>query len=135
MSAVQGAYSRDIYANGSRLFSDRVVAQAVAASGNITYDVETAGSDFLTVQGDMTGAAITDLTIAVQPYEEDGRTLSAVALTPLVASSPANVVGGGNVYALAKYDVYGLGRVRITWRNANAGGQTINRASWRLSGF
>jgi hypothetical protein len=128
-------YSQTIIAPGSRLFSDRVLAQPIGIGGQLTYDVECSGSDYLTVQGDLTGAAIGDLTMAVQPYEEDNITLSSVVLTPITAQSPANIFAGGHVYGLAKYDVAGIGRVRIFWRNLNAGAQTLTRGSWRCVGY
>jgi hypothetical protein len=129
-----GAFSQDIIAKGSRLFSDRVTGVALGAStGQTTYDVECSGSDFLTVQGDMTGAAIGDLTVTVVPYEEDNVTPGGIGLAPVTAV--ANTISGGHVYAYGKYDITGVGRVRITWKNSNAGGQTLTRGSWRCSGY
>jgi hypothetical protein len=130
-----GVFSRDIIAAGSRLFSDRITGVSLGTGVSTTYDVEVSGSDFLTVQGDLTGAALGDLVMTVQPFEEDGVTLSSVVLTPIAASSPANIFAGGHAYGIQKYDVTGIGRVRVFWKNNNAGTQTLTRGSWRASGF
>jgi hypothetical protein len=128
-----GAYSQDIIAKGSRLFSDRVVAAPLATGASTTYDVECSGSDFLVVQGDLTGAAIGDLAVGVQPFEEDNVTLSGAILVPVQA--PANVFNAGHVYSYAKYDITAVGRVRVFWKNNNAGAQTLTRGSWRCTGW
>jgi hypothetical protein len=128
-----GAFSRTILAPGSRLFSDRAVAQPVGIGGAFTWDIEVSGGDWLVIQGDLTGAAIGDLTVTVQPYEEDNVTLSGVVLTPPVA--PANIFAAGHVYLYNKFDVVGIGRVRVSWKNNNAGAQTLTRASWRCTGY
>jgi|SRR5215471_6769491 len=125
-------YSRDIIAPGKRLYSDRVTGQSVLTGQSSVVDVETSGSSRLTVQGDLTGAAIGDLAITVQPYLEDNITLSNVVLTPVQA--PANVLGGGHVSSYAEYDITGLGRCRILAKNNNAGTQTLG-LSWRCSGI
>jgi hypothetical protein len=130
-----GVFSRDIIAPGTRLFSDRITGVSLGTGVSTTYDVECSGSDFLVVQGDLTGAAIGDLAITVQPFEEDGVTLSSVVLTPVAADSPANILNGGHVYAFAKYNVTAIGRVRIFWKNNNAGTQTLTRGSWRATGY
>jgi hypothetical protein len=126
-------YSQDIIATAKRLHSDVVVGQSLATGASYSYDVECSENDWLTVEGDLTGAALGDLAITVQPYEGDNVTLSAVVLTPVAA--PANVFASGHAYAYARYDVIGVGRVRISWKNNNAGTQTLTRASWRCAGF
>ena len=128
-----GVFSQTIIAPGSRLDSDVITNVSLGTGVSTTYDVEVSNSDWLVVQGDLTGGAITDLVPTVQPFEADGLTLSSVVLTPTQA--PANVLNGGHVYAYQKYDVVGIGRVRIFWKNANAGTQTLTRGSWRTQGF
>ena len=130
-----GVFSQDQIAKGSRLFSDIVTGISLLTTATTSYDVECSGGDFLTISGDLTGAAIGDLSITVQPFEQDGVTLAAVVLAPIAAASPANILIGGHVYAIAKYDITGIGRVRIFWKNNNAGTQTLTRGSWRVSGF
>jgi|SRR5215469_3019346 len=125
-------YSQDIIAPGKRLFSDRVTNQSLTTGASQVVDVEVSGTSRLTVQADLTGAAIGDLAVTVQPYEEDNITLSAVVLTPVQA--PANVVNAGHVNSYAEYDVTGLGRCRIFAKNNNAGTQTLTRLSWRATG-
>lgn len=98
-------------------------------SGNNIIQCE--GDSTLTVQVDMTGAAIGDVTVQVNPVAADGATISGVNLVPFAA--PANIASGGHVYFYAEYDVSGLGAVRVQAKNNNAGAQTITRASWRLS--
>jgi hypothetical protein len=128
-------YSQDILAVGSRMSQDVVVNQSLATNGNYTYDVECATSDWLTVMGDLTGAAVTDLVISVFPFEGDNLTLSPVALTQASATPTVGVAQGGHVYVQGRYDIGGIGRVRIQWHNANAGTQTLTRGSWRTENW
>ena len=113
-------------------------AQAITGGGGV-YDllgpegppkINCEGDSTLVVQVDMTGAASGDLTTAVNPYEADGATLNAVALPVVQSTGPT--FAGGKVMYYGQYDVSGVDAVRIRLTNANAGGQTISRASWRL---
>jgi hypothetical protein len=117
-----------------RLNQDVVVNNSLNPSGTFTYDVDVAGSDWLAVEGSLTGSAIGDLAISVQPFLGDNVTLSAVVLAPST-TPPPNVVSGPNVFATSQYDVRGYGRVRIIWQNKNASTQTLNQASWHLENW
>ena len=123
------AYSQDQIAKGAHLESDIVSNPTLAAAGTQNIDVEVAGVARLTILGDLTGAAIGDLAITVQPYFGDNVTLEAVVLSPMY-TPPANVVAGGHVSSYAEYDVTGLGRVRILAKNNNVGAQAL-KVSWR----
>jgi hypothetical protein len=128
----QGAYSQDILATAKRLDSDVKTGQSVASGASYTYDVEVSNSDWLEISATLTGAAIGDLAVTVQPYFGDNVTLESVVLTPVAA--PANVFSGGVVSYYARYDVIGIGKVRIFAKNNNAGSQTLG-LSWRTQGF
>lgn len=128
-----GVFSQAILAPGSRLDSDVITGISLTTGLTTTYDVEVSNSDWLVIQGDLTATAAADLAITVQPFEADGLTLSSVVLAATLA--PANVLNGGHAYQYAKYDVVGIGRVRIFWKNNNAATQTLTRGSWRTQGF
>jgi len=113
----------------SHLVRDVITNISLATTVQTTYDVEVAGTDWITVQGDLTGAANGDLGVTVTPFEEDNVTLTALPLTEAVKQGPT--VSGGHVYYYGKFDVTGIGRVRIAWKNNNAGTQTLTRGSWR----
>jgi hypothetical protein len=117
----------------SRLMRDTIVNQSLATGASVTYDVECSATDWLTVQGDLTGAAAADLSVNVFPYENDGVTLTPIPLAPAV--TVANTLSGGHIYAYDKFDVTGIGRVRIAWKNNNAGTQTLTRGSWRAQNW
>lgn len=108
-----------------------VSGEALAAAASRTYDVEVSGDDWIVVQGDLTGSANGDLTVTVAPYSDDGVTLTAFAIVPSASGGPTNQSGRVRFYG--KYDVLGIGKVRITWTNNNAGSQTLN-GSWRTAG-
>lgn len=127
--------SIDIIAKGARLDSDVITNVPLGAGLSTTYDVEVSNSDWLVIEGDLTATALADLVMTVQPFEGDGVTLSAVVLAPIAAATPAQVLSGGHAYGIAKYDVTGIGRVRIFWKNGNVGAQTLTRGSWRTQGF
>jgi len=123
------AYSRDIIAPGTHLESDVITGINVNTGVSYTVDVEVAGTARLTILGDMSGTAIGDLAITVQPYFGDNVTLEGVVLSPM-GTPPANVLAGGRVSSYAEYDVTGLGRVRIFAKNNNVAIQGL-KLSWR----
>lgn len=119
---------------GKKLWEDVVTAQALASGATYIYDVECTATDWLVVEGELTGAANGDLAITVTPYEADGVTLQANTLIP-ATTSVGPTFAAGVVQFLGKYDVLGIRRVRIVAKNNNAGPQTLNRLSWRVQGF
>jgi hypothetical protein len=128
------AFSQTILPKGARLDQDVVLnTPLVATTGVFTYDVEVSYSDWLVTEAMMTGSAIADLAVTVQPFEGDNVTLSAVVLTP--QNNPPEVMSAGSIYHYARWDVIGLGRVRIFYANKNAAAQTLSMASWRTQGF
>lgn len=99
------------------------VGDAIAASATNNYDFDVSDFDNFTVLAAMSGAAITDLVVGVEAFDSTGAVVPinlAAAIT-----SPANIVSGGNVYAVQQYDTRGLSQVRVTVKNANAGAQTV----------
>jgi hypothetical protein len=108
-----------------------VLAAAIAAAGNNDTDILSGGDSTLAVEVEMTGAAVSDLTVSVQPYESDAATVMPVSMP--VVQSVGPTVNAGKVYYYAQFDVTGVDKVRLRITNNNAGGQTINRASWRLA--
>jgi|SRR5215471_11244145 len=125
-------YAQTIIAPGAHLESDIVSNPTLGAGLTQNVDVEVAGTSRFTVLGDLTGAAIGDLAVTVQPYFGDNVTLEGVVLSPLQVV--ANVLAGGHVSSYAEYDVTGLGRVRILAKNNNAGAQAL-KVSWRTQGI
>lgn len=91
------------------------------------------GDDELTVEVDMTGGAVGDLGVTCLPYASDNATVIPSPLPAISAPAVNPVFVAGHVYWVAKYDVSGQEMVRIDVKNNNVAGQTITRASWRLS--
>jgi hypothetical protein len=106
--------------------------QSLASGASTQQDVGVSGSDELTVEVDMNGAATGDLTVSVYPYESDGTTLMPITVPIIGSTGPTFVTS--RVYFIGHYDVSATERVRITITNNNAGAQTLNRASWRCIG-
>lgn len=106
-------------------------AVAIGAGANNDTDIYCGGDSKLNVMVQMTGGAIGDITIAVRPYEADNLTVQPQPLAAI--RNPANVATGGKVYAEAEFDVQGFEKVQLRITNNNAGAQTLDRASWRLS--
>jgi len=85
----------------------------------------------LTVDYEMTGGASADLLVSVIPCKSDGTPMTNVSLPPIRSIGPT--FGGGVVQYSATFDVSGLYKVQIQGKNSNAGAQTINEVSWRVS--
>lgn len=90
------------------------------------------GDATLVVEVDMTGGAVGDLAVVVQPYEADNATVQLTPILPAMQPTTNPAFAGGHVYYTAQYDVQAFEMVRISVTNNNAGTQTITRASWRL---
>lgn len=110
----------------------KVAAQAIGAGATYTIDLLSGGDSELTVEVDMTGTAAGDLAVTAVPYEADNVTLLSNAPLPVIRST-GPTLGGGAVQFTATYDVAGVDKVRIVIKNNNVAGQTITRASWRLT--
>jgi hypothetical protein len=95
-----------------------------------TQDVDCVGKGELSIAAIMTGAASGDMTLAVFPVYPDG-TVGAVGITPSQINGPTF---GTNVQVAGNYDVSGYDRVRISIKNNNAGSQTLQEFTWKLSG-
>jgi hypothetical protein len=92
------------------------------------------GDSELTINADMTAGAAGDLAITVEPIAADGVTPMVGALLPATNAPTTNPsLSGGHAYFTATFDVSGFDAVRVGIKNNNAGGQTITRASWRLT--
>jgi hypothetical protein len=117
----------------SLLTRAKIEAVSLATGVSTFMDAPVSDTDFVTVQADMTGAANGDLTITVVPFEADGNTLSGVALPPASGIGAGPTFASGRVTALLQYNVQGIDKVRITFKNNNAGTQTLTRASWRTA--
>lgn len=120
------------WVTGSLLTRGAHTAVSLPTTTTDFIDVDCAGDSELTVQADMAGAASGDLTVTVVPYESDNTTLNTNApLTAIRASGPT--FGGSTVGYEGTFDVSGVSKVRVIAKNNNAGTQTLNRLSWRLS--
>lgn len=105
---------------------------AIAGGGaNNDTDILCVDRSTLVVQVDMTGAAVGDLGVQLNPYEADNATIMPVSIPPIRTIGPN--LSGGHDYFYAEYDVSGLDKVRLRITNNNAGAQTITRSSWRLA--
>jgi hypothetical protein len=125
---------------GLTLTRGQVTGKSLATGATLSMDAPVGGSDFVTIEADMTGSAIGDLVVACQPYEADGVTLMPVSLQPVLnvgttAAAPTVILSGGHVYQVIEYNVQGIDKVNIQLKNANAATQTVNRLSWRVESF
>jgi hypothetical protein len=102
----------------------------VAGGANSDTDIYCVGDSTLVVQLDATGAASGDWDVDVIPFGADNTTLGAVGIQPDSSSGPTHV--GGRITFYARYNVQGLERVRIRFRNTTGGNLTVTRSSWRL---
>jgi hypothetical protein len=112
-------------------------AQAIATGVTDSFDFDVSEFDNFTVLVSMTGAASADLVVAVQPIAIDGEVLP-IPLVPAVTPAGPTFVTP-DVYYCGQFDTHGLDQIRVTVKNANAGGQTINFvdviAGWTGSDF
>lgn len=110
---------------GSRLGQLRVASAVAIATGvTDTYDVDVDEFDNISVLVSMSGAASGDLSVTVEPFATDGTVLPIPLVPAVTASGPT--FASPNVYYAAQFDVRGLLQVRITVKNNNAAGETIN---------
>jgi hypothetical protein len=108
-------------------------AVPIASGASSILDIDCAGDSELTLEVDMTGAAVGDLGLGVFPFEgTDNVTPLPNAAIPAIRSSGV-VFSGATVDYTGTYDVSGVAKVRVVVKNNNAGPQTLNRLSWRLS--
>lgn len=117
--------------NSAPLTRGKGLAQAIGIAGIFTIDVLSGGDSELTVSVRMTGAANGDLAVRVGVFLADGTTISNIGLTPIRSTGPT--FGAGVVEYTATYDVGGIDKARIFISNLNAGAQTIQDWSWRLT--
>lgn len=117
---------------GSLLTRGRVPSQAIGATTTLTFDLDAAGENELTLMVEMTGAANGDLTVTVIPFRGDNTTpLNNVALQPIRSNGP--LFAGGVVQYTGTYDVSGESKVRVAIRNTTAGALNLNDVTWRMS--
>lgn len=136
---MSGFYSQTIVAPGAHLERDLVRGPiALAHNATYTYDVETAHTNWIEVQGQLNATVTTtDLTVTVAPFEDDGVTLNPQVL-PVDTSTGAQAgvtSDGVNIHYVNRFSVIGVSRVRITWKNANAGSKNLVNASWRTESY
>jgi hypothetical protein len=120
---------------GSNLTRKTIANQNINAGATITLDVPCGGTDFVTVEVDMTAGAVGDLAVTVLPYEGDGLTLMPVTLPAVAGVGYGSTLSGGHDYLLQQYNVQGIDKVQIQIKNNNVGAQTITRASWRTQSW
>lgn len=113
--------------------SANIVSASVAASGNLTQNVVTAGEDFLTVIGDLgpTATAASDITVGVVPYLADyestdhgnGPTLADTGLDLVqttVDPGVAAYLANGHARMMVRVRVTGIDQVQLQLTNHNA---------------
>lgn len=120
---------------GVPLTRGRVTNLSLGTGVTTTMDVPCGGTDFVTVEADMNGAANGDLTISVFPYEADGVTLMPTALPAVTGVGYAPTFVTSKVTAVQQYNVQGIDKVQVQAKNNNAGTQTLNRLSWRTASW
>lgn len=106
---------------------------AIAAAQTLSFDVDCAGDDQLDVYATMTGGAAGDLTVVVRPYR--GANNATIQPGMLLQATRTNgpTLSAGSVSFEGQWDVSGVNKVRVDITNNNAGAQTVNEATWRLS--
>jgi hypothetical protein len=125
---------------GLTLSRGKVQNQPIGAAATLTMDAPVGGSDFVTLEVDMTGGAAGDLAVTCLPYEADGVTIMPAPLQPVLnvgttAAAPTVVFSGGHCYQVIEYNVQGIDKVQFQIKNNNVAAQTITRASWRVESF
>lgn len=101
-----------------------LVGQAIAAGATQSVIVDVSDFDNITVIASQTGAATGDITLTVQPVEEDGVTVIPAVLPAALAGTA--VLSGGHVSVVNQYDLRGLRQVQINVKNNNAGAETVD---------
>lgn len=105
--------------------------QSVPTGQTVTLVAPVGGSDVLTVEASMTGAASGDLGLQVFPYAADGVTVLGTPLPAVSGIGYAPTFATPNVAAVQQYNVQGIDKVSIQAKNNNAGTQPMN-VSWRV---
>lgn len=101
-----------------------LVGQAIATGATQSVIVDVSDFDNITVIASQTGAATGDITLTVQPVEEDGVTVIPAVLPAALAGTA--VLSGGHVSVVNQYDLRGLRQVQINVKNNNAGAETVD---------
>lgn len=101
-----------------------LAGQAIGTGASQTVDIDVSDFDNICVIASQTGAAAGDITLTVFPIEQDGVTASIAPLTPAAAGTAT--LSGGHVAVVNQYDLRGLRGVRVSVKNNNAGGETID---------
>jgi hypothetical protein len=109
---------------------NKAASQAIGGSANIDKLVETSDYSILVVEADMSGAALSDLVVEVSPVSEVNDEVYPIVIPSLQVV--ANVFSAGRAYAWGRWDVSAQQRVRVRFKNANVGAQTLDFA-WRLA--
>jgi len=125
---------------GVTLERGMIQGQSLTTGQTVTMDIPCGGTDFVTVEADMTGTAIGDLGITVTPYAGDSVTLMGAPLQPVLnvgttAAAATVVLAGGHCYQVVEYNVQGIDKVRLSCKNNNAATQTLTRLNWRTANF
>lgn len=105
------------------------IAGSINAAANLDQLVEISDASTLVIESHLTGSADADLTVQVNPVDDDG-TVFPIAQPAIQSVGPTHVAGV--VYRWAIYDVTAQQRVRIRTTNNNAGTQTLD-CDWRLN--
>jgi hypothetical protein len=109
---------------GVNLTRGRITNLAVATGVTTTMDIPCGGTDFVTVEADLTAAAAGDLTMLVFPYEADGLTLMSTPLPAVAGVGFVPTLVAGHSQAVQQYNVQGIDKVQLQAKNNNAGGET-----------
>ncbi len=120
---------------GVPLTRGKIQGQAINAAATVTMDVPCGGTDFVTVEADMTAAATGDMVVTVVAYEADGVTLQPTPLPAVAGVGYVSTLSGGHDYFIQQYNVQGIDKVQVQLKNNNAGAQTITRLSWRTASW
>lgn len=110
----------------------KTTSASVNAGSTLTQDVNTGGSEFLTViaqvgnAGNAAGAA-GDVVLTVQAYV-DGDTKTPFVLAPInvpTLESTAAVLVGSTAYVFQRYRVSGLAKVQLQAKNNNVAAKPV----------
>jgi hypothetical protein len=108
---------------GTLLSKGRVSGGSLGAGAVSNLEASVGASDFITVEGDLgpTASAAGDLTVQVFPYSPDGSTLMGTPLTPVAGIGYAGTLVAAHSQLVQRFDVMGIDKVRVVFKNNNAG--------------
>lgn len=107
-------------------------AVVIAWGATSAVDLVVSGWPTLLLAVRMTASVVGDITVAVQPYEDDGTTLFAQNLPTQATGTVAAAVVGGVVRLQNAYSLLGVSKVNVQITNNHAGPETVSAIAYLL---